>query len=175
MSVASIAEGPDADQHFACAAAAARELGSARIADLIKRLTQTPKITAKNAGVSQFRDGWGRMWSQAILDILCELGEDAVQPLLQLTEPFRPLPHCYHEALAAALLRLATTTPAKKEILGCLGRVLPQFHHTVVRSAVVHEIGRRRERFPETWAVLTEIEDLIIVPVATNSRQSQAA
>src|SRR5262249_11306513 len=122
-----------------------------------------------------FRDGWGRMWGQAILDILCELGEGAVQPLLQLMEPFRPIPCCYHEALAAALLRLAATTSARGEILGCLRRVLPQLHHTVVRSAVVHEIGGRRERFPETWAVLSEIEDLIIVPAATNSKQSQAA
>ena len=175
LSVASIPEGPDADKHFACVVAAARELGPARITDLVKRMTRAPKITAKKAGVPQFRDGWGRMWGKAILDILCELGEGAVQPLLSLMEPFRPIPFCYHEALAAALLRLAATTAARGEILSCLRRVLPQLHHTVVRSVVVHEIGLRKARFPESWTVLTEIADLVIIPAATKDRQSQAA
>lgn len=172
--VAVTPEVPDSDKYFSATAAAARELGSAKIGDLIRRLTAAPKVTAKNAGVPQFRDGWGRMWNQAILNILCETGEQAVQPLLDLIEPFRPIPYCNHEYVTAALVRLAATTDAKDDILRCLRKVLPQVHRTIVRSAVF-EIGMRRERFSKAWSTLEEHGDLTIVEAARNRRQSEVA
>src|SRR5262245_8448859 len=85
-----------------------------------------PTISAKGAGAPKLKEGWGRMWFEALMEVLYQASPIGLPALLELWE--RDL-KTYHGLVAVRLFRLAAGGVQKKQILDKVKARFPQLNH----------------------------------------------
>ncbi len=73
-----------------------------------------PTLSAKTAGAPKLKDGWGRLWFEALVEILYQAGPVGLPVLLELLERDAKT---YPALVVVRLLRLAAGNTQKKKIL----------------------------------------------------------
>lgn len=85
-----------------------------------------PLISAKAVGAVRLKEGWGRLWFEALVEILYQSGTDGHPPLFDLWARDEKT---YHGFVLVRLLRLAANGVRKKEILDMVKSRLPELAH----------------------------------------------
>lgn len=81
-----------------------------------------PTVSAKSAGGLKWKEGWGRLWFEALVEILYQAGPRGIPTLVELLD--REI-KSYHALVFVRLLRLAAADVQKKQILEKLKTRLP--------------------------------------------------
>src|SRR5262245_25390084 len=149
--------GNDRVRSDAQAAAVAAELGPAAIDAVAKRL-RSPPLTAKAAGDPSLRDCWGRLWFDAVAEVLFRFGEPALPHFWPLLEQQKDT---YREYVVERLLRFAADGVRRDEILERMRREMPKWHETEV-IATVQTAYRYSKRDPRVVDTLRELKDVPI-------------
>lgn len=105
----------------AAAAKAAAQLTPDDAATIAK--SWYPVISAKAAGAPKLKDGWSRLWFEALVELLYQSGAVGLPALVELWE--REL-ETYHALVMVRLLRLAAAGVQKKKILEVVRAKLPE-------------------------------------------------
>src|SRR5262245_10976541 len=134
------------------AAAVAAELGPGAIDAVAKKLG-SPPITAKAAGDPALRDSWGRLWFDAVAEVLFQFGEPALPHFWPILEQPQDT---YREHAVERLFRLAADGVRRDEILKRVRRAMPKWHETEV-IAIVQTAFRYSERDPRIVDTLREL------------------
>src|SRR5215470_1069387 len=104
LALASVALlGNDRIRSDARAAVVAAELRPADI-DAVATKLGAPPLTAKAAGDPSLRDSWGRLWFDAVVEVLYRLGEPSLPHFWPLLEQPQ---NSYREYVVERLLRFA--------------------------------------------------------------------
>lgn len=82
-----------------------------------------PTYSAKAAGAPKLKDGWGRLWFEALVELLYQSGLDGLPTLFEFLDRDTKT---YHGLVVVRLLRLAAGNFRKKEILEKLKARLPE-------------------------------------------------
>lgn len=82
-----------------------------------------PTLSAKAAGAPKLKDGWGRLWFEALVEILYQAGPVGLPPLFELLERDT---QTYHSLVVVRLLRHVAANVRKKEILDKVKARLPE-------------------------------------------------
>jgi hypothetical protein len=85
-----------------------------------------PPLSAKAAGAPKLKDGWGRLWFEALVEVLYQAGSVGLPALFELLERDTKT---YHALVVVRLLRLAAAGLQKKEILDKVKARLPEMGH----------------------------------------------
>jgi hypothetical protein len=85
-----------------------------------------PPLSAKAAGAPELKDGWGRLWFEALVEVLYQAGSVGLPALFELLERDTKT---YHSLVVVRLLRLAASGVQKKEILDKVKARLPEMGH----------------------------------------------
>ena len=85
-----------------------------------------PPFTAKAAGAPKLKEGWGRLWFEALVEVLYQAGSIGLPALIELLE--RDL-KTYHALVVLRLLRSAAAGVQKKSILAKVKARLPEMVH----------------------------------------------
>jgi hypothetical protein len=81
-----------------------------------------PRLSAKGAGAPRLKDGWGRLWFEALVEVLYQAGSAGLPALFELLERDTKT---YHSLVVVRLLRLAAGNVQKKAILDKVKARLP--------------------------------------------------
>jgi hypothetical protein len=85
-----------------------------------------PPLTAKAAGAPKLKDGWERLWFEALVEVLYQAGSVGLPALFELLERDTKT---YHALVVVRLLRLAAANVQKKVILDKVKARLPEMGH----------------------------------------------
>jgi hypothetical protein len=85
-----------------------------------------PTLSAKAAGAPKLKDGWDRLWFEALVEILYQAGSDGLPVLFELLERDK---ETYHSIVIVRLLRFAAANLEKKAILDKVKARLPEMEH----------------------------------------------
>src|SRR6516225_3754543 len=85
-----------------------------------------PPLTAKAAGAPGLKEGWERLWFEALVEIIYQAGSVGLPALFELLERDSKT---YHALVVVRLLRLAAADVQKKEILDKIKARLPEMDH----------------------------------------------
>ena len=85
-----------------------------------------PPRSAKAAGAPKLKEGWGRLWFETLVEVLCQTGLVGLPALFELLERETKT---YHALVVVRLLRLAAADVCKKEILDKVKAKLPELEH----------------------------------------------
>jgi hypothetical protein len=92
-----------------------------------------PPLSAKTAGAPKLKEGWERLWFEALTEILYQLGEAGLPILWEL---FDENQKTYHGFVLVRLLRFAAAGVRKKEIVDRVKARLPELPHPAGPQAV---------------------------------------
>ncbi|HEY0984685.1 hypothetical protein [Schlesneria sp. T3-172] len=92
-----------------------------------------PPLSAKSAGALKWKEGWERLWFEALVEILYQSGESGLPVLFEFLD--RDL-KTYHGMVVVRLLRFAANGTRKKEILDRLKTRLPALNHPAGTESV---------------------------------------
>ena len=95
-----------------------------------------PPFSAKAAGAPKLKDGWGRLWFEALVEVLYQTGSVGLPALFELLERDTKT---HHALVVVRLLRLAAAHMQKKEILDKVKARLPELGHGEGPQSV-HEV-----------------------------------
>jgi hypothetical protein len=147
----------DRDKLETQAKAVAAELGPGKIDQVGKRLVQwPPPVTAKAAGNPSLGDTWGRLWTEAVAEVLFQYGAPGLPAFWPRLEKERDT---YREIVLQRLFRFAANGVQREEIMARLRRLMPQWHHTEC-SAVVAATFSYAPRDPRVLETLRELRDV---------------
>lgn len=82
-----------------------------------------PPLTAKAAGALHLKEGWERLWFEALTELLYQMGEEGLPTLFEFFD--RDI-KTYHSFVLVRLLRFAANGVRKKEILDKVKSRLPE-------------------------------------------------
>jgi hypothetical protein len=85
-----------------------------------------PPLSAKAARAPELKDGWGRLWFEALVEVLYQAGAVGLPALFELLERDA---ESYPALVVVRLLRLAANDVRKKEILDKVKARLPELGH----------------------------------------------
>jgi hypothetical protein len=85
-----------------------------------------PPLSAKAAGAPGLKEGWERLWFEALVEIIYQAGSVGLPALFELLERDSKT---YHALVVVRLLRLAAADVQKKEILDKIKARLPEMDH----------------------------------------------
>jgi len=85
-----------------------------------------PPLSGKAAGAPMLKEGWGRLWFEALVEVLYQTGSIGIPPLFELLERDTKT---YHALVVVRLLRLAAADVQKKKILDKVKARLPEMGH----------------------------------------------
>jgi hypothetical protein len=85
-----------------------------------------PTLTAKAAGAPKLKEGWERLWFEALAEVLYQTGSIGLPALIELLERDTKT---YHALVVVRLLRLAAAGVQKKSILDKVKARLPEMGH----------------------------------------------
>jgi hypothetical protein len=85
-----------------------------------------PPLTAKAAGAPKLKEGWERLWFEALVEVLYQAGSVGIPALFELLERDAKT---YYALVVVRLLRLAAGNVQKKAILAKVRARLPEMGH----------------------------------------------